>query len=77
MSATDALPGRIDGAALADTLRAGIYRLFARTDHLNRINVFPVPDGDTGTNLAMASSAVLGEYATIDAAGFIELIEGM
>ena len=44
-------------ATLADALRAGIYRLFAHTDHLNRINVFPVPDGDTGTNLAMTMSA--------------------
>jgi hypothetical protein len=49
----------LDGLRLADALRAGIYRLFARTDHLNRINVFPVPDGDTGTNMAMTMSAVL------------------
>jgi len=55
------LPGRdlLDGESLAAALRAGIYRLFARTDHLNRINVFPVPDGDTGTNMAMTMSAVL------------------
>jgi uncharacterized protein len=50
----------IDGLRLADALRAGIYRLLARTDHLNKINVFPVPDGDTGTNMAMTCSAVLG-----------------
>ena len=50
----------LDGATLADALRAGIYRLFAHTDHLNRINVFPVPDGDTGTNLAMTMSAGRG-----------------
>ncbi len=49
----------LDGVRLADALRAGIYRLFARTDHLNKINVFPVPDGDTGTNMAMTCSAVL------------------
>lgn len=53
----------IDGTQLAAGLRAGIYRLFAQTDHLNKINVFPVPDGDTGTNLAMTASAVL---ATLD-----------
>jgi DegV family protein with EDD domain len=49
----------LDGTHLADALRAGIYRLFARTDHLNKINVFPVPDGDTGTNMSMTCSAVL------------------
>ena len=58
----DTLPGRadsLDGLLLADLLRAGIYRLFQRTDHLNKINVFPVPDGDTGTNMAMTLAAVL------------------
>jgi uncharacterized protein len=33
--------------------------VFASKDHLNRINVFPVPDGDTGTNMAMTLHAVL------------------
>ncbi|HEV7717285.1 MAG TPA: DAK2 domain-containing protein, partial [Steroidobacteraceae bacterium] len=50
---------RLDGAHLANALRAGIYRLFSRAEHLNKINVFPVPDGDTGTNLAMTLQAVL------------------
>lgn len=57
-----AVPGRattLDGSQLADLLRAGIYRLFQKTDHLNKINVFPVPDGDTGTNMAMTLAAVL------------------
>jgi uncharacterized protein len=55
----------LDGVVLADTLRAGIYRLFDQTDHINKINVFPVPDGDTGTNLSMTLSAVL---AAVDSA---------
>lgn len=60
MSATETPTRTLDGTTLAAVLRAGIYRLHARTDHLNRINVFPVPDGDTGTNLAMTMYAVLG-----------------
>lgn len=59
MNRVPAVAYALDGVALADALRAGIYRLFARTDHLNKINVFPVPDGDTGTNMAMTMSAVL------------------
>ena len=47
----------LDGLVLADVLRAGIYRLFEKTDHINKINVFPVPDGDTGTNMSMTLSA--------------------
>lgn len=50
----------LDGPRLADALRAGIYRLLESQEHLNKINVFPVPDGDTGTNMAMTMSAVLG-----------------
>lgn len=55
----------LDGLQLANALRAGIYRLFECTDHINKINVFPVPDGDTGTNMSMTLSAVL---AAIDRA---------
>jgi uncharacterized protein len=50
----------LDAARLADALRAGIYGVLANQEHLNKINVFPVPDGDTGTNMAMTLSAVLG-----------------
>jgi hypothetical protein len=50
----------IDGLRLNRAFRAGILRLLSRQEHLNKINVFPVPDGDTGTNLALTMSAVLG-----------------
>lgn len=62
MTDARALPNPImelDGLQLAELLRAGIYRLFEQTDHLNKINVFPVPDGDTGTNMSMTLAAVL------------------
>ena len=49
----------LDGARLSRLLRAGIQRLLADQEHLNRINVFPVADGDTGTNMALTMSAVL------------------
>ena len=59
MSATSASQ-TLDGLQLADALRAGIYRLTRQSEHINRINVFPVADGDTGTNMSMTLSAVLG-----------------
>jgi DegV family protein with EDD domain len=49
---------RIDGQHLRVALRAGIARVLAATGLLNRINVYPVPDGDTGTNLSMTLGAV-------------------
>jgi len=51
---------RLDGLRLNRALKAGIARLLSRQEHLNKINVFPVPDGDTGTNLALTMHAVLG-----------------
>jgi len=50
----------LDGLRLSRTLEAGILRLLSCREHLDKINVFPVPDGDTGTNLAMTMHAVLG-----------------
>lgn len=48
-------PGAV---ALKRVLLAGIRRVLARRDAINRINVFPVADGDTGSNLAFTLSAV-------------------
>jgi DegV family protein with EDD domain len=50
----------LDGLRLNFALQAGMLRLLSRQEHLDRINVFPVPDGDTGTNLALTAHAVLG-----------------
>lgn len=49
---------RLGGMALKRGLLAGIRRVLARRDAINRINVFPVADGDTGSNLAFTLSAV-------------------
>ena len=43
----------LDGRRLHATLAAGAARVIGAQDHLNRINVFPVADGDTGSNLAV------------------------
>jgi DegV family protein with EDD domain len=51
--------GALDGERLGLALRAGIRRLIACQEHLNKINVFPVPDGDTGTNMTLTMGAVL------------------
>ncbi len=45
--------GTLDGGHLVYALSAGVHRVIENQDLLNRINVFPVADGDTGTNLAL------------------------
>ncbi len=50
---------RIRGPALRRALIAGARRVIADREVLNKINVFPVPDGDTGSNLAFTLGGVL------------------
>ena len=42
----------LDGRRLSRAVIAGAHFVGERAEPLNKINVFPVPDGDTGTNLA-------------------------
>ncbi len=48
----------LDGERLRRSLVAGCEYVRQQRAELNRINVFPVPDGDTGTNLALTVGAV-------------------
>ncbi len=41
----------IDGQALRNLLGAGVKRVAQNVELINELNVFPVPDGDTGINL--------------------------
>lgn len=45
---------------------AAAAALKERSDEVNRLNVFPVPDGDTGTNMSLTMEAVIGELAALD-----------
>lgn len=50
--------GYLDGPRLRRTLVAACEYAQSQRTELNRINVFPVPDGDTGTNLALTVRAI-------------------
>ncbi len=47
------------GDGFASALISGIHRVIDDQEILNQINVFPVPDGDTGTNLSLSLGAAL------------------
>jgi len=49
----------LDGHRIRRAVVAGIRRVIEGQEHLNKINVFPVADGDTGTNMALTMTAVL------------------
>ena len=50
-----------DGAGLLDAMRSAVANLENHVDEINALNVFPVPDGDTGTNMAATVRAALDE----------------
>lgn len=54
-----AAPQLVTAPTLRRALIAGARRVIAARDNLNRINVFPVADGDTGSNLASTLVSVL------------------
>jgi len=58
---------RLDAGALKRAV--GVYRdaLRAHQETLNRLNVYPVPDGDTGTNMALTLESVVAELDGADA----------
>lgn len=50
-----------DGAGLLGALHAAVASLEAHVDEINGLNVFPVPDGDTGSNMLATVRAALVE----------------
>lgn len=50
---------RVSAATFRRALELGVARVLAHRELLDRINVFPVPDGDTGANLAHTLRAML------------------
>ena len=56
----------IDAELFAKLFLAGAKRLEANKDIINELNVFPVPDGDTGINMTMTIMSAAKEVAAID-----------
>ena len=50
-----------DGDGLLGAFRAAVMNLEAHVDEINALNVYPVPDGDTGSNMLATVRAALIE----------------
>ena len=51
----------IDAAAFQQMVIHAAAAINAQKQHINDLNVFPVPDGDTGTNMSLTISAAAAE----------------
>lgn len=56
----------IDGKTLQTMFLAGAKNLEAKKEWINELNVFPVPDGDTGTNMTLTIMSAAKEVSGID-----------
>ncbi len=54
----------LDGVRLKQAIIAGTKVVNRMQDHLNKINVFPVPDGDTGINMASTMNCISEDLAS-------------
>jgi hypothetical protein len=69
--------GYVDGPRLRRSLLAAADWVAAGRDELNRINVFPVPDGDTGTNMWLTLRAVAQALRDLGDAALPRVTEAM
>ena len=56
----------INGKTLRDMIVSGANNLQNNKDLVDKLNVFPVPDGDTGTNMSLTISYAMKELAKVD-----------
>ena len=61
--------GVLEARQLRDAMVAYELALRLHREVLNRLNVYPVPDGDTGTNMGLTAEAVLSALPAEDATG--------
>ena len=57
---------KIDAALVRKCFLAGAAALQAKKEYINELNVFPVPDGDTGTNMTMTVMSAADEVTALD-----------
>ena len=67
----------IDAKMLAKMFLAGAKNLENKKEWINELNVFPVPDGDTGTNMSMTIMSAAKEVAAIENPDMVSLAKAI
>ncbi len=55
----------VDASLLQKMFLAGAKSIEAKKEYINELNVFPVPDGDTGTNMTLTIMSAAKEVTAI------------
>lgn len=67
----------IDAKTLQKAFLAGAQSLEAKKEWINELNVFPVPDGDTGTNMTMTIMSAAREVAALEEPTMVTLAKAI
>lgn len=67
----------LDGWLFARMLRGGAARLSDKADTVNNLNVFPVPDGDTGDNMRMTIEGGVAALEGMDSGNLAEVSQAL
>lgn len=74
MNITDSQEEFIDGAMFTEMVKSGASELRLNVDEINELNVFPVPDGDTGDNMRMTLESGLAALEKISSNDLAEVL---
>ncbi|MBR5446671.1 MAG: DAK2 domain-containing protein [Clostridia bacterium] len=75
---TDELSGGeryLDGEMMANMVRGGAANLRSNAREVNDLNVFPVPDGDTGDNMSMTMEGGVAALEGVDSTSLADVME--
>ncbi|MBR1598583.1 MAG: DAK2 domain-containing protein [Lachnospiraceae bacterium] len=67
----------LDAKGLQYAFLAGAKSIEAKKEYINELNVFPVPDGDTGTNMTLTITSAAKEVAAITEPTFANVTKAM
>ena len=67
----------IDAKMFAKMFLAGAKNLENKKEWINELNVFPVPDGDTGTNMSMTMMSAAKEVAALENPDMVSLAKAI
>ena len=67
----------INASMLAEMFLAGAANIEAKKEFINELNVFPVPDGDTGTNMSLTIMAAAKEVTALEKPDMLALSKNL
>lgn len=67
----------LDGSLFAKMAQGGAAQLRANADEVNNLNVFPVPDGDTGDNMSMTIESGVAAMERVESSSLTEVMAAL